>query len=480
MTSIRTLLYRRLVPGLILVLIAGGLFLDRAISFHLRRQFDEALLAGARSFASMSEATPTNLEFEFQEAGASEPDLAIPGLVFQIWRPSGEVVLRSSRIGPRDLPRPRDIGAAPALYGGRMLDGRQERFVAWRFFPRPEEEDEVESAASKPIPEPLLLVLGGSRAALDSTLRTLRATVVVSVLALLGATLLLVRLGLDRGLAPLEELVQRLRGIDASRLDARADAELAPVELRPVVEQLNALLSRLSDSFERERAFSANLAHELRTPISELRVLSEVALQDPADTEVVRPLLEDARSTAVQMQRIVDDLLNLARLESPAAPAPLSPTSLAELVLVGWRPVHREAAGRGIVLSLSGMDELQVATDPSKLGLAIANLLANAVQHGVAGSPVSCRAETGAEGLELRIENRAQDLDSADLPHLFHRFWRKDPARSGGHNAGLGLALVAAVCAQLGLTCRATLEEGDLFRITLAGLRVAPATSSIE
>lgn len=481
--SIRALLYRRLLPGLSLVLIAGGLVLDRAIVFQLSHQLDQSLVTAALAFGGMTEVTPGGLQFEFVEMGLSQPDLGIPGLVFQLWRNDGESVLRTPHLAGGGLPRPAAAAAQPVVFDGDLPDGVPGRFVAWRFSPH--YEPEVESGQRSTPAEPLLIVLGRSRAPLESTVRTLRITVAASVLGLLGAVFLLVRFGLDQGLAPIAELVERLRGIDANRLDAKSDPAEAPAELRPVVEQLNALLSRLADSFERERAFSANLAHELRTPVSELRVLSEVALQDPTDLEVVKPLLEDARATAVQMGRIVDDLLHLARLESTRlAPngsgAPQQPALLADLLLAGWRPVHAEAAERGIELSLSGLDGVQVAADSSMLGLALANLLANAVRHGEGGSPVRCAAiHSGAE-LELQIENRARGLDPADLPHLFHRFWRKDPARSGGDNAGLGLPLVAAICTQLGLSCRATLEGGEIFRITLAGLRPAPSPSLEE
>jgi two-component system sensor histidine kinase QseC len=436
----------------------------------------------------MTESSPDGFEFEFQEAGDAEPDLGIPDLVFQIWRLNGEALLRSPRLGRSDLAHPPAGAGNPAYYDGHLPGGKPGHFIAWRFLPHHEPEhhepDEMPQGTPRP-EEPLLLVLGHSREGLDSTLRTLRTTVMVSVLALLGATLILVRLGLERGLAPLGELVIRLRGIDASRLDARADPEEAPAELRPFVEQLNALLGRLGDSFERERAFSANLAHELRTPISELRVLSEVALQDPTDLEVVKPLLEDARATAVQMGRIVDDLLQLARLESTrlspdGTGTPPQPALLADLLLAAWRPVHAEAEKRGIEISLSGLDDVQVVADSSMLGLALANLLANAVRHGEGGNPVLCAAAQGAQGVELWIENRTRDLNAAALPHLFHRFWRKDAARSGGDNAGLGLPLVAAVCAQLGLSYRATLAEGSLFRITLSGFQPAPSSSLEE
>lgn len=483
--SIRSLLYRCLLPGLSLALIAGGIVLDRAIVFQLHRQFDQSLVTAALAFGGMTEINPGGLQFEFVEMGLSEPDLGIPGLVYQLWRPNGEAVLRAPRLGGSDLPRPVAIPSQPAAFDGELPDGSTGRFAAWRFSPH--YEPEVESGRRTSPAEPLLIVLGRSLAPIEATVRTLRITVAASVLGLLGAVFLLVRFGLDQGLAPIAELVQRLRGIDANRLDldARPDPEEAPAELRPVVEQLNALLSRLGSSFERERDFSTNLAHELRTPISELRVLSEVALQDPTDIEVVRPLLEDARATAVQMGRVVDDLLHLARLESPhlepdGRGVPPQSALLADLLLAGWRPVHREAEERRIELSLHGLDRVQVAADSSKLGLALANLLANAVRHGEAGSPVRCEAVHGPQGLELRIENRAHDLDPEDLPHLFHRFWRKDPARSGGDNAGLGLPLVAAISSRLGLTCRASLEDGNLFRITLGGFHPATLPSLEE
>jgi signal transduction histidine kinase len=471
MTSIRSLLDRHLVPGLTLLLIANGLLIGQAVSRHIRQQFDQGLLAASRSYAAMTEAGPHGLLVEFQEAGAPEPDLGVPGLVFEILRLDGSIDVRSPRLRAATLPPAPKVGGEPVYFDAALPAGGAGRFVALRFLPRPYDENGKETTTRDA--GPAILVLGASRGQLDSTLTFLHAILAASVVILLGATILLVRHGLTRGLAPLETLVSELRTIDADRLGPGIDPRRSPLEVQPVVAQLNALLARLAASFERERAFSDHLAHELRTPIGELLVLSEVALQDPEDLEVVRPLLEDARATAAQMQRLVDDLLTLARFEESGPGAPQVEVPLGELVLAAWHGVQRQAAARRIELVLDGLDGVRVLTDVSLLELALSNLLDNAVEHGLENGAVRCSLEGRGGVVGLRVENRTAGLSASDLPHLFERFWRLDSARSGGRHAGLGLALVAALCRRLGLSYRADLEAGR-FGVTLDGLRTAP------
>jgi two-component system sensor histidine kinase QseC len=277
---------------------------------------------------------------------------------------------------------------------------------------------------------------------------------------------ILVKVAVGRGLAPLDALARRLETLDAGSLGEPLVIADAPAELASTIAHLNALLARLGESFERERTFSANLAHELRTPLAELRAVTDVALKWPDD--YAADALAEIRGIGLQMERVVVNLLALARCDGRQDAVELSEVPLRELAASCWSAVAAEAEAKGTRLALEIPADLAIVTDRGKLGLILANLLANAVAHGAPGGAVTCSAAVSADDVSIRVSNAAPELAAADLPRLFDRFWRKDAARSGGRHAGLGLSLVAALCEALGFRREARLHEG-LFAIILTG-----------
>jgi signal transduction histidine kinase len=122
-------------------------------------------------------------------------------------------------------------------------------------------------------------------------------------------------LALRVGLRSLDRLTRQVRALDVTSLDTRVDVEAPPEEIAVVVEQVNALLDRLEGGFKRERRLSSDIAHELKTPIAELRSLCAVGARWPEDRVAVRKFFEDAEAIAEQMERIVVHLLALARYD---------------------------------------------------------------------------------------------------------------------------------------------------------------------
>ena len=160
-------------------------------------------------------------------------------------------------------------------------------------------------------------------------------------------------------------------------------------------------------------------------------------------------------------------LLALARSESGVEAVDASRFEIAAAVDSAWRRVAVEARRKGIELRRDVAPALLVETDRGKLELMVTNLLANAVAYCPAGGTVECNARAEVGGTELRVANPAPELDDADLPHLFDRFWRKDTARTGGQHAGLGLTLVQTFADLLGIGVEVALSPERVFTITL-------------
>jgi two-component system sensor histidine kinase QseC len=466
MRSLRGRLTVWLLAGIGLLLAAGGLLLDRVISARLLREHDAALLDKARSLVNLTELKKdgqvwleSSEELLPEFAAAREPSY------FEIWQGDGSVVERSRSLGRHDLARTGSRLDHPRLSGLILPDGRCGRQAEISFHPRAEiDEDQKEEpapAAGSPV---VTLAVAQSREDLDALLASLRVALAVVVLALLAGTAVLVKFAIDLGLAPLVGLARRLEGMDAESLSETLEAADAPAELAPVIQHLNGLLARLDSSFARERSFSANLAHELRTPLAELRTVAEVALKWPDDPASWEASLHEIRGIGLQMEKVVGNLLTLARCDARQQMVERSEVPLRELAASCWTTVAVEAGEKGMTLDLDIPAGMTVRTDREKLSLILANLFANAVAHGSPGKPVACAAN-GA--FTLRIGNFTERLTADDLPRIFDRFWRKDPARTGGRHIGLGLALVAALCDLLAIEKEARLRDG-YFEISLS------------
>lgn len=473
MRSLRGRLIVWLLAGTGLLLVGGGLILDRVITSRLRREYDAALVARARSLGTLTEQGNGKIWLESVDGGTPEFGLTENPDYFEIWRSDGAVVQRSRSLGTRDLPHSARPAAAPLLGDLTLPDGRQGRRAEISFRPRSElEEDEERQNEPGPARDAsadnltAILTVAHGRADLDAFLTSMHVTLLLVVIGLLAGTAVLVKAAVGIGLAPLDSLANRLEGMGTESLGERVAVEDAPLELAPMIRHLNGLLARLQESFARERSFSANLAHELRTPLAELRAVTDVALKWPEDSSSWLKSCEEIRDIGLQMESVVTNLLALARCEVKMETLRTSEVSLRELAESCWTAASREAEDKGMALHLEIPEKLTVVTDREKLALILSNLFANAVAYGSPGSPVACAAVAAGAGFALSVRNSTAALSPEDMPRIFDRFWRKDPARSGGRHTGLGLALVAALCESLELQKKARLD-GDCFEITL-------------
>ncbi|MEM0969815.1 MAG: ATP-binding protein, partial [Verrucomicrobiota bacterium] len=236
---------------------------------------------------------------------------------------------------------------------------------------------------------------------------------------------------------------------------------------RPIVDRLNQLIERLEASFTRERRFSADLAHELRTPIAELKTLSEVALKWP--DQAGDKTHQETLLIAQDLESVVVTLLTLARWESGDHPIKWEPMILATLLRDSWAPFEAKAEDRGLVIQWDlGQDEATspYRTDPAILRHILTNLFSNAVEY----APSQTIINVHQSEHELIVTNQAPHLTEDDLAHLFDRHWRADPARTSSDtpHTGLGLALAKACADALGTPLKAQLHEGLLsFRLQL-------------
>jgi two-component system sensor histidine kinase QseC len=278
----------------------------------------------------------------------------------------------------------------------------------------------------------------------------------VSALLLVAAfigigTVLVVSFVLRHGLKPLEQVAQEAAKIDVQSLHVRFSTDGMPSELQPICRRLNDSLERLMKAFQRERRFTADVAHELRTPIAELRSLADVALKWQSDPEMPLPnFFRDAKDIARQMEAVVTTLLALARCQSGTTTVSSEAVDVGEVIKEAWQPCEQTATERGLRVAFGISSQLILQTDRTMLHSIISNLLSNAVDYATEGGKISCNVQRSCSGVKISVTNDTGFLAPDDLPHLFEAFWRKDPARTDNSHCGLGLTLVEAYAKILG------------------------------
>lgn len=441
MTSLRLRLGAGLVLLLALLFTGGGAALHALTRARLLAAVDAELESLARSLAWMAEDEGDGLSFEPDEDAAGDA-LLPPGAHFAIllpdgsrWRSSpGPPPAEPRRTVRLDLPPRRDPDAP-----GPFLEGR-----------------------------PLTVVVSRSVAGEGRFLANLRQGLFLAGLGTLAAAALLVALAVRRGLAPLERLSAGVAAVGAAELGRRFDTDL-PRELQPIARALNELLARLEEAFARERRFNAAVAHELRTPLAELRAVLEVTERTGGGEAEVRTALADALDAAGRLERLATGLLALRRFETGEALPPSGTVRLAEVLQQAWQAQAAAARWRGLRLELDGEGPAACRCLPELAEVVVQALVENAIQHAPEGTTVRGSVAAADGRVRLRLCNPAPGLEPADLSRLFEAFWRKDAARSSPDNLGLGLHLAATAARAAGLELEATLEDGDRLCFELAG-----------
>lgn len=247
-----------------------------------------------------------------------------------------------------------------------------------------------------------------------------------------------------RGLMPLKAIREGAAGVTASRLNYRLAVNSVPVELEELAEALNDMLARLEDSFQRLKDFSSDLAHELRTPISNLMTETQVALTRARSPDEYREVLASNTEEYERLARMIGDMLFLAEADNGLIVPSREPVDLAEEVRQLFDFFDALAEEKALHLSVTGTG--QVSGDKLMLRRALANLLSNAIRHTPVDGSIRVCIEMTRDGTTLVIENTGDPIPQEHLSRIFDRFYRADPSRHrSGEGAGLGLAITRSI-----------------------------------
>ncbi len=477
MRSIRRALLMYLLAGLLLVLAISGFSVYAAASSSFRMQHDEALAARAGTFASLIIEEPHEpdepdedygLVFDFK-GSLREEDI---GVLLRIVTDQGTVLAESpgwptDRTTPPQAPQP---GGAPILSDVRINGAEAARAAAIASFAAAEPVEDVPVGTPLPASRHVAIVevIGRTDAVHRAESAVLFALILGGLLAVVGASAA-VWLGVTRGLVPVRRLGGAMDRLGPQDLSSSLSPENYPRELAPIITSVEGLLKRLREAVERERRFTDAAAHELRTPIAELRTITDVANKWPEEPRL-RAAITEARAIADEMEALLVVLLAAARggaayQSQPSERVPLLP--LARTIAAGrLANLHR----RGVSCTFDGDDRAEWHGPRGAILAIVRNLIDNAAEYTPDGGAVRIMAAQNGKGVRFEIENGPVSLGADEAQRIFEPFWRADRSRSDRTHRGLGLSIVATLAEGLHLRRESVVTHERRLRVTLTSL----------
>lgn len=444
------------------IFIGAGAAIYALARRHVVRGIDDELRSTARMVASVAELEEDKLDLELDASNLG--GVLVESGDYLEMRLDEQIVFQTS---PQRIAfhanLPDGVGFGEPGWT-RRDDGRITRAVWYRFHP---------SRGYGTVDDQMNLSL---LVALDATeqmaaLRYLAAALVgvgAVGIVLLG---IVMNLAIRRGLRPLGAAADEVSARDWRRLPDDLPTDNLPDEVRPFVDRINAMLGSLRIGIERERRFSSNVAHELRTPLAGLRTTLEVAGARQRSPEELSRAVETCRTVVLGMQHMIENLLTLARVDNNEQALNLQRVDVGQLVGRVWDEVaaeHRDA--KPFDRQWSAPPGTTGNTDPVILGLALGNVFRNAIAYVDDGGRIEVDLRNNTGGLRIRVANTGSRLAPADAGHVVERFWRGDASRHWtGRHTGLGASIANEAVRMLGgrLSIRVTPDGFFIVNIEL-------------
>ncbi|CAN5357870.1 HAMP domain-containing sensor histidine kinase [soil metagenome] len=460
-----------LLAGIILLSTAAMLLLYASMHRSLMAQFEDSLRIKAIALGALVHVQPDgHIEFDYTDTDFPEFRRQKQPEYFQIrLLDGGKTIQRSMSLGQANLSRVQ--GDSQSLQSITLPDGRPGLMLSIVRQARYDEDDAEAMArlSREPSPPPLPMIsttLARDTRALDQTLGRLRIYLLLTVLLLSLGVAVMVPAIVRRGLRPLDAIAEHANSLSLESLDSTFPENHLPEELAPISKRLNELLDRLTASFARETRFSANAAHELRTPIAEIRAVAEVALQWP-DLPQAQQALMDVVDVSKRMEVLTQTLLKLAQARAGhivSQAAPVNVLEIAQHMIELSCPVVAE---RDLNVTIGTSSGGLAWADPVLCRAMVSNLVSNAVYHSPRSGNIAINETVATNRLVLTIINDCRAFSESDLSFAREPFWTGSTSRSD-QSHGLGLALASEYARFLKATLSIDLTEQHDFRTVVA------------
>lgn len=277
-----------------------------------------------------------------------------------------------------------------------------------------------------------------------------------------------------QGHRPLHRIIEQISQTSANQLNTSLDPATVPVELTELALSFNELLQRMEEAFTRLSNFSADIAHELRTPVTNLMTQTQVALSQARSLEEYQEILYSNMEEYERMAQMIGDMLFLAKADNARHPPHAEVIDLKNEIANLFDYYEAWAEESRVSLTLEG--DAYVQGDRLMLRRALSNLLSNAVRHTPQGNRVAVNISRREDEVSIVVKNPGKPIPAEHLPKIFDRFYRTDPSRQrSGEGAGLGLAIVKSIIEAHNGSIVATSDDaaGTQFKICLPACNIS-------
>ncbi len=465
MRSLRSRLIIGVIGGMLLLLTVFSLIVYAAIRRALVNQFDASLTSTARILAASVELDGDEIELEFDAQQMHEFQRPDRPTYYQLWQHDGTVAARSPSLGKDDLLRLEGPLGTPVFQALQMRNSKPGRAVGLKFTPRASGPDRNPQPVKQ---QALTLVVARDASDLHRPLDFLQWLLLVASGVTIALSVFIATFVVRHGLNPLHSIASEIAAIREDELATRIGTTSIPAEILPIKNRLNDLLSRLEDAFKRERRFTADVAHELRTPLAGIRSTIEVTMARARETTEYQTVLSESLAIVENMQTMVNNLLMIARLDACQVTFRQEHICLAELVNSCWRPFSEKATERETTFENRVPNDVTVNSDRENLSMILSNLLNNAVEYTNEAGQIWVTSHHTGDSVEITVANTGCQLTNGEAAQVFDCFWRGDSSRTDtGAHYGLGLALVQRLIRALGGSVTVELQPDGIFTVRL-------------
>lgn len=447
------------VPLMLIVQIIGSAGVLSLVRSQLLSQLDRSLSERAQSFVTMIFLEEDRIELDY--------DGELTHQQLGVWidlRENGQLILQSP-----DIP---GVVQLHEKQGNRYrtieIDTHSRaRLISISFHPNVDPDHATPELVEAASEHTLQLSVVGSLGAVDRATSAVKFALIFSGLATSIAMVLAVLWSTHRGLSPIRFLSKRIEHLHPDGGPNQIDPRSSPIELRSMCEALRAMLTRARASIERERLFADAAAHELRTPIAELRAATDIAQRWP-EPERLQNAINQSSEIAAEMEVLIECLLASTRGNGASLLDRSEQIFLVEFVTSLSFQDFECARKRSISCSVHGDPDASWTIARGAALAILRNVIQNATDYTPNGGSVTVEVEQNDVESRVIVQNAPVTMSEHEVSVMFDPFWRSDESRADTKHKGLGLAIVRSACDLVGIACAAELIDDSVLRITLS------------